>query len=86
MPTEQVYVVMCDTQGDHGQTTDILGIYKSLENANHFALNYLKNEYGEDYEYEEYEEDTSDETVTVTATGWENETMEIYVVVRELLS
>lgn len=85
MPSEQVYVVMCDHHGDMGEVTDVMGIYKSLESANHFVLNHLKEEYGEDFEYEEYEEDTSGETARVIASGWENDTFELYVVVKELL-
>ena len=85
MASEQVYVVMCESRGDSGEGTDVLAVYKSLESANHFVLNYFREEYGEGFEYEEYEEDTSGETASVTASGWENDTIEVYVAVRELL-
>lgn len=76
---------MCDTGGDHGDETDVVGFYRSLASANHCVLTHLQEEYGDGVEWEEYEEDTSGLTASVAAAGFEGETFKIYVLVREVL-
>ncbi len=83
MPSENVYVVTCDQNSEHGELTEVLRVYKSLPSANQYALTYLEEEHG--VEWDEYEEETSSNgTAYVCAVGGEGEEFEVRVIVKKL--
>ncbi|KAI9873564.1 MAG: hypothetical protein M1830_010849, partial [Pleopsidium flavum] len=82
MATETVYVVTCYVSSEHGESTDILCIFKSLASANVYASTHLNGEY--EMDWQEYEEETSsDGIVSVSAVAEEGERFEVTVLVEK---
>lgn len=83
MPSENVYVVTCYHSSDDNETTDVLRIFKSHRRANEYALAYLTEEYGD--EWDEYDESIgNDGLASVHATGGENDVFDIDVSAHKL--